>query len=170
MKLKGKKTDVSKISKVEVNDKSYETLITKWTTDNDKITVLKQAENGRFNAASIECKGEIKFIEEIKVPLIGDIQVPPKKIVEAPENLHWRHPFFGLQLPNEDKILDPSPSQIQIKSEFDESISRKSKKERKGRVDEVCLENGILKKVKSEPRIVETPGKKKKLKKKREAS
>lgn len=171
LKLKEKKSDTGKVCKVEANEKYYEAQVTNWTKDNDKLTVLKQGEHGLFIAASLECKGEINFIEEIKVPLIGDIEVPPKAFVEPPKNLHWRHPFFGQEVQNTDQVLDPSPVQMQIKSEFEESKNKKSKKKSKNcAVDEVRLEDGILKKVKSEPGKDETPGKKKKHKRKREES
>jgi hypothetical protein len=136
--------------------------------------VLNQGENGLFNLATVKCKGEINFIEAIKIPPIGDIEVPPKFFVKPPKDLHWRHPFFGLEVPNKGPVIDSTYDKMPFEGEVKKkSKSKKSKAEKKldnaayAIIDEVRLKDGVLEKVKVESGIADT---KKKRKRKREES
>ena len=141
-------------------EKCYETNVTKWKGGSNSLTLLRQHTNGQFRLENVDCKGEINFHEEVKVPEIDTVEVPTKYFVQQPKDLQWRHPFFGLATPDVQ-----IGNQNHIENEFKESKSKKSKKKNKDKytVDSVELRNGDLKVVKVDPDSgVSKPKKKKK--------
>ena len=142
------------------DEKCYETNVTKWENGSNSLTLLRQQTNGQFKLENVNCKGEINFHEEVKVPEVATIEVPTKCFVQQPKDLQWRHPFFGLASPDVQK-----GNQNHLENEFKESKSKKTKKKKKDRdtLDAVELKNGDLKVVKVDPDSdVPKPKKKKK--------
>ena len=134
--------------------RSYETQAKKWKK-NTSLTVLNQDENGIFTISGLKCKGEINFVEYINVPSIGDIQVPPKNFVLPPNDLHWRHPFFGRNT-NTNAVISSTLVEEKVNPEHKITKQKKNKKDKKRQIiDEVSLEDGILKKIKTEPSVSE---------------
>ena len=133
--------------------RSYEPQVTKWKKNNS-LTVLNQDENGIFTIGGLKCKGEINFVEDINVPSIGDIQVPPKNFVQPPSDLHWRHPFFGRNTTNTNPVINSTLVEENVNPEHKPPKRKKNKKDKKHHIiDEVSLEDGILKKIKIEPSV-----------------
>ena len=159
-------------------EKCYETNVTKWEEGSNSLTLLRQQTNGQFKLENVNCKGEINFREEVKVPEVDTIEVPTKCFVQQPKDLQWRHPFFGLATPDVQ-----IGNQNNIENEFKESKCKekeqereekkkeeKKKKKKKDRetLDAVELRNGELNVVKVDPDSGVSKPKKKKKKSKHE--
>ena len=78
------------------DEKCYETNVTKWENGSNSLTLLRQQTNGQFKLENVNCKGEINFHEEVKVPEVDTVEVPTKCFVQQPKDLQWRHPFLVL--------------------------------------------------------------------------
>ena len=159
--LKSKTKNNERIA-LSINDtikRYYNPHITKWKKNQTCLTVLNPDETGNFALTSVECKGEIKFVEEVQVPSIGDIEVPPKLFVNPPKDLQRRHPFFGMNVPTFPKTSRGDLiSSVEIKTESDRNEILKL-----GHApDKVQLVDGELIKVKIEPDAGEKKKKKKK--------
>ena len=117
------------------------------------MAVLNQRQSGQFHLESFKCKGEINFVESIEIPVIGDIETPPKEFVQPPQDLHRRHPFFGLNVPEETLVgvSDKTSSGDQKKGKKSRKLSN-TKDTNCGIVD-VELRDGVLHKVKIEPNV-----------------
>merc|ERR1712045_839099 len=112
----------------------------------NSLTLLRQQTNGQFKLQNVNCKGEINFHEEVKVPEVDTIEVPTKCFVQQPKDLQWRHPFFGIVTPDVQ-----IGNQNHIENEFKESKCNKSKKKDRDTLDAVELRNGELNVVKVDP-------------------
>ena len=100
--------------------------------------------------------------------MIGGIEIPPKKFVQAPQDLHRRHPFFGLNVPEERLVgLSGKTSSSDQKGKKSKKINN-AKDTNCGMVD-VELRDGVLSKIKIEPDVKITESdKNRKRKRKRE--
>ena len=106
-------------------------------------------------------------MEAVDVPLIGDIEVPPKLFVKPPIDLYLRHPLFGMNVPEFPKtsICDIIPSE-EIKVEPNENEAKLKDKSVSGQVyDKVKFVDGECVKVKIEEETSKKKKKKKKSKK-----
>ena len=171
MSIRGKHNETIRFSNGETVYRYYEPKITKWKKDSSSnLTVLNQSEFGQFNMASIKCKGEINLIEAVEVSPIKSIEVPPKMFVEPPKDLHWRHPFFGPEIPNASPVINSTcsklPSKLDVKKERKNKKSKTAKALLQSVVNEVRLNDGVLEKVKVEP-VIDTVADKKRHKRKR---
>ena len=120
----------------------YNPHVTKWKKDQNSLTVLNQDETGNFALGNIECKGEIKFVEEVEVPQIGHIEIPPKVFVKPPPDLQRRHPLFGQNVPafpkallcdkiSSEEIKVEPKDEVKVKLEPEVGEKKKKKKKKK---------------------------------------
>merc|ERR1719323_95412 len=132
--------------------RNYQPQITKQKNNPKHLTILDHDDHGNFALKNLECKGEIRFVEAVDVPPIGDIEVPPKLFVKPPRDLYRRHPLFGMNVPEFQKtsICDIIPSE-EIKVEANENEAKVENKSESSQVyDKVEFVDGECVKVKIE--------------------